>query len=133
MGETRANLTLTNIFNRKTVSVRALVDTGATFLIVTPDVAKELGFDTEECQTRNATLADGSHSSVPLLKGIEIAFEDRTGRIDAYVMGDECLMGYFALECMDLMVDPVRQRLVGAHPGGPRILCTGVRVDPRHP
>ncbi len=133
MGETHADLILTNLFNKKSASVRALVDTGATYLIVTPEAAKALGFDPEECQTRNAILADGTCASVPLLMGIQIEFEDRSCRIDAYVMGDECLLGFFALECMDLMVDPKGQRLVGVRPGGPRILCTGVRVDPRSP
>ena len=129
MGETRVDLVLTNLFNKKTVSVRALVDTGTSDFIVTMDVARALGFDPEECQTRNIILADDTRRRVPLLRGIQLAFDNRDCLIDAYVMGDECLLGFIPLECMDLAVDPKGQRLVGRHADGPVHLCTRWRFD----
>ncbi len=45
MGLTYASLRLTNLFNRQSVQIQALVDTGATFMYVTEDMAIQLGFD----------------------------------------------------------------------------------------
>jgi clan AA aspartic protease len=119
MGATRVQLALTNMFNKTRIEVRALVDTGASHLVVTTDVAKALGFDPEECRTDYATLADGCSRRAPVIAPVQIEFEDRQCSADAFVMGDECLLGFIPLECMDLVVDPKRQCLVGKHPGGP--------------
>ena len=51
MGLTHVELQLTNLFSRKSMRVRALVDTGAMFLCVTQEIAVQLGFDTEEAET----------------------------------------------------------------------------------
>jgi hypothetical protein len=36
-------------------------------------------------------------------------------------MGDDCLFGCVALDCMDLTVGPVKERLVGHHTGAPTV------------
>ena len=63
MGLTYATLRLTNLFNRQFVTVNALVDTGATFMCVTEEVAVQLGFDTTEVSQQTVTLADGHQRS----------------------------------------------------------------------
>ncbi len=65
MGLTYAKLCLTNLFNSKKLTIRALVDTGATFLCVTEEVALQLGFDTTEVSQQVVTLADGHQRRVP--------------------------------------------------------------------
>ena len=45
MGITYADLNLINLFNKQEISIRALVDTGATFMCVTEAMAVQLGFD----------------------------------------------------------------------------------------
>ncbi|TXT21059.1 MAG: clan AA aspartic protease [Gallionellaceae bacterium] len=121
MGATYAELKLTNLFNKQSVKVNALVDTGATFMCVTEEEALQLGFDIGEVATHVVTLADGRQTRVPRIAPIEIAFGNRSYVTEALVLGNEPLMGVLPLEAMDLMVDPLRQQLVvnPAHPNFP--------------
>ncbi|MDO9227494.1 MAG: clan AA aspartic protease [Pseudomonadota bacterium] len=118
MGLAYATLQLTNLFNRKSVQVEALVDTGATFMCVTEEIATQLGFDVTEVSQQVVTLADGHMRKVPKIAPIEIAFENRSYVTEAIVLGNEPLLGVIPLEAMDLIVDPRRQRVV---------------VNPQHP
>ncbi len=121
MGLTYAHLTLTNLFTQQVVTFRALVDTGATFMCVTEEIAHQLGFDTTEVSTQFVRTADGRQLKVPKIAPIEIAFENRTYVTEALVLGDEPLMGALPLEAMDLIVDPTQQRVIvnPAHPNYP--------------
>ncbi|MCX7110690.1 MAG: clan AA aspartic protease [Proteobacteria bacterium] len=125
MGLTYADLRLSNLFNRQKLNIRALVDTGATFMCVTEEVALQLGFDTTEVSQQVVTLADGHQRKVPKIAPIEIAFENRTYVTEALVLGNECLMGVLPLEAMDLLVDPHTQKLVvnPSHPNYPVALA----------
>jgi clan AA aspartic protease len=118
MGLTYAPLKLTNLFNRKTVEINALVDTGATFMCVTEEIALQLGFDLEEVSQQVVTLADGHQRVVPKVAPIEIGFGNRSYVTEAVVLGNEPLLGVIPLEAMDLIVDPRQQALV---------------VNPQHP
>ena len=118
MGETHAQLTVTNLFTKTRVHIRALVDTGCALLTVTEAVAKELGFDPSEFSVRRVTLADGRSVEIPTVGPIEIRIKERSCMTEAHVMGDQCLLGFIPLEALDLMVDPSGQSLVGRHPGG---------------
>jgi len=118
MGLTYANLKLTNLFSQQAVEVKALVDTGATFMRVTEEIALQLGFDIIEVSQQMVTLADGHLRKVPKIAPIEIAFENRTYVPEAVVLGNEPLLGVIPLEAMDLIVDPRQQTLI---------------VNPQHP
>jgi clan AA aspartic protease len=118
MGLTYATLRLTNLFNHQSVQVNALVDTVATFMCVTEEVAIQLGFDTTEVSQQTVILADGHQRKVPKIAPIEIAFENRTYVTEAVVLGNEPVLGVIPLEAMDLVVDPRPQSLV---------------VNPQHP
>lgn len=118
MGLTYATLRLTNLFNGRQVETEALVDTGATFMCVTEEIAFQLGFDTGEVSRQVVTLADGHQRKVPKIAPIEIAFENRSYVTEALVLGNEPLLGVIPLEAMDLIIDPRRQTLA---------------VNPRHP
>jgi clan AA aspartic protease len=119
VGTTFAHITITNLFTKNTTHVRALVDSGSILPSVTEDVAKSLGFDPTEFTTTRVVLADGRRISIPMIGPIQIAYEDRSCTTSAYVMGDECLLGCVPLETMDLILDPLNERLVGRHPLGP--------------
>ncbi|MGE4170572.1 MAG: clan AA aspartic protease [Candidatus Margulisiibacteriota bacterium] len=125
MGLTYTDLSLTNILGKQSIRIRALVDTGATFMCVTPEMATQLGFDTAEVSTHVVTLADGRQIKVPRIAPIEIAFENRTYVTEALVLGNEALMGVLPLEAMDLVVDPLKQRVVvnPEHPNFPVALA----------
>ncbi|MDP2829367.1 MAG: clan AA aspartic protease [Sulfuricellaceae bacterium] len=118
MGLTYAVLRLTNLFNHQQVQVNALVDTGATFMCVTEEIALQLGFDLAEVSQQTVTLADGHQRKVPKIAPIEIAFENRSYVTEAVVLGNEPLLGVIPLEAMDLVVDPRQQTLI---------------VNPQHP
>ncbi len=130
MGQIYADISLFNAWTKKRVSVRALVDTGTTDLCITPDVARELGFDLDEATQRPVTLADGREVTVPRALGVRVYFQDRDHGSDALVMGNECLLGAIPLEGMDLIIDPKNQKLLGRHPDVPRSKAVGVRVRP---
>jgi len=125
MGITYADLSLSNLFTKQKLEVRALVDTGATFMCVTEDVAVQLGFDVDEVSRQIVTLADGHQRKVPKIAPVEIHFENRSYVTEALVLGDECLMGVLPLEAMDLLVDPKTQKLVvnPSHPNYPVALA----------
>ncbi len=118
MGLTYAKLKLTNLFNNQQVEINSLVDTGATFMCVTEEIALQLGFDTTEVNRQVATLADGHQRKVPKIAPIEIAFENRSYVTEAVVLGNEPLLGVIPLEAMDLIVDSRQQMLI---------------VNPQHP
>ena len=118
MGLTYAELTLTNLFTNQQMQVNALVDTGATFMCVTEEIALQLGFDITEVRQQTVTLADGHQRKVPKIAPIEIAFANRNYVTEAVVLGNEPLLGILPLEAMDLVVDPRQQALI---------------VNPQHP
>ena len=118
MGLTYAALKLTNLFTNQQVQVNALVDTGATFMCVTEEIALQLGFDITEVRQQTVTLADGHQRKVPKIAPIEITFENRSYVTEAVVLGNEPLLGVIPLEAMDLIVDPRQQAII---------------VNPQHP
>ncbi len=118
MGLAYATLKLTNLFGHQSVEVNALVDTGATFMCVSEEIALQLGFDITEVSRQVVTLADGHQRKVPKIAPIEIAFGNRTYVTEAVVLGNEALMGVIPMEAMDLVVDP-RQQILIANPQHP--------------
>jgi clan AA aspartic protease len=120
MGCVHVDITLTNLFLKKSFQVHALVDTGAFLMVIPPSMATGLGFDLEEMSARMVTLADGSQTLRPCVP-LEVKWQDRTTSCDAMVLGDQCMVGVLALEGMGLVVDPVQQRVIPnpKHPNGP--------------
>jgi clan AA aspartic protease len=125
MGLTYASIKLTNLFTKQVVGVNALVDTGATFLCVTEEIALQLGFDISEVSTQMVTLANGHQMRVPKIAPVEIGFENRSYVTEAVVLGNEALLGVIPLEAMDLVVDSRQQRLLinPQHPNYPVALA----------
>jgi clan AA aspartic protease len=125
MGLTYAPLKLTNLFTHQSVEVNALVDTGATFMCVSEEVALQLGFDISEVAQQVVTLADGHQRKVPKIAPIEIAFGNRSYVTEAVVLGNEPLLGVIPMEAMDLIVDPRQQVLIAnpQHPNYPVALA----------
>jgi clan AA aspartic protease len=95
--------------------VRALVDTGARTLVISETIRQELGLMLEG--TRSVVLADGSRKIYPVTEPLYILWANRATSCHALVMPNvpTVLLGVIPLEDMDLLVDPVRQELAGAH------------------
>jgi hypothetical protein len=97
------------------LTVKALVDTCAWTLAINEATRAKLGLDIEG--SIGATLADGSTSSYQQTEGVRIQWKDRITTQPALVVpnADAVLLGALPLEALDLMADPVNERLVGVH------------------
>jgi predicted aspartyl protease len=132
MGEIRVRVKLTNAtddtlrrgrkLSRKkvrTYEADAVVDTGAVRSVVPPHVLEALGVGTRG--TRVAGYADGRTEAVGISDGILFDVLGRNTLEEAFVLGDEVLIGQTVLEKLDLLADCANRRLVPnpAHPDQP--------------
>jgi clan AA aspartic protease len=101
--------------------LEALVDTGATTLVLPIDVCRRLRL--RPLRTTQVALADGSLCEMTWVRGVWIEILGRGMTCDALAApeGTTALIGQIPLEGLDLVVDP-RSREVRpnpAHPDGP--------------
>jgi clan AA aspartic protease len=104
-------------------TIDVMVDTGATTLIINEQLFQQLGLGV--MGERKITLANDTKVMCKLTEPLEIHWEDRFVAMSAVVVKDasDFLLGVLPLEGMDLMVDTVNQRLVGAHGDQPLYLA----------
>jgi len=97
-----------------TVTLTAIVDTGATSLVINEDTFKQLGLNVIE--TRFINVAGGGKVLCKVTTPVDIYWKNRFASVNAVVMPEgKTLLGVIPLEFMDLMVDPVNRELVGVH------------------
>jgi len=98
-----------------TLTTEALVDTGATRLVINEDLRQQLNLKIKS--ERPVTLADGTSYTCKMTEEVLIRWKDRESICRALVLPDakHILLGAIPLEDMDLMVDPVNQILKGVH------------------
>jgi clan AA aspartic protease len=96
-------------------TVDAMVDTGATTLVINKDIFQKLGLDVMKEQ--EITLANDTKEKRQVTEPVGIYCDNRSAVMPALVVDEasEVLLGVLPLEGMDLMVDPALQKLVGAH------------------
>ena len=96
-------------------TVEAMVDTGAGTLVINEELRQQLGLEVKV--ERQATLANDAKEMVKIAGLVEVHWKDRMMACQPLVVSgsSEILLGAIPLEDMDLMVDPVRQVLTGAH------------------
>jgi len=96
-------------------AVTAMVDTGAATLVVNEAIRRQLGLTIES--TYVAELADGSVETYGLTEAVHIQWKDRDAICRAILVpqANEVLLGAIPLETMDLIINPSKQELVGAH------------------
>jgi hypothetical protein len=97
------------------VTVDAVVDTGAGPLVITEAMRLRLGLDIEKDSSVN--LAGDVPQRCTIAEAVRIIWKDRFTLSLPFVLptGHETLLGVIPLEDMDLMVNPVKRCLVGAH------------------
>ena len=102
------------------LELEALVDTGATDLVLPANVVSALGLP--EIDQREIRLADGSVRLVSKVSELRVEILGRRMGSDAYVMpaGSTPLIGQIQLEDLDLVVDP-RSRELRVNPESPNI------------
>jgi clan AA aspartic protease len=128
MGTFTEEITLENVLDRddadrgyikesevRAVKVQAMPDTGAWTLVINEEVFRQLGLAVKG-ETRS-TLADGTSARYKITAPVKIQWKDRSTELPSVVIPDahEVLLGALPLEALDLMVDPVRKTLAGAH------------------
>ena len=118
MGYVHADIELANAQNPTlaSLSVRALVDSGALMLCIPEHVRVQLQLT--QIDQREITLADGQRQLVSYVGPLRVSFEKRTCFVGALVLGDEVLLGAVPMEDMDLVVLPAQQRLA-VNPASP--------------
>jgi len=133
MGHVYADITLLNPFdviaaqrgyiaeaNVKQLTVRAMVDSGAMTLTINEEIAKQLDLPVQKRQ--EVVLADGSIRRCDYVGPVHIHFENRFAGCHALVLpgADEVLLGVIPLEEMDVIIDPIDQKLK-VHPDRPHM------------
>src|SRR5437867_2290728 len=90
----------------------ALVDTGATMLSMPKSLIKRLGL--KKFTSRRMRTAKGT-AVFHIYDTVRLTIQGRDCRIDVAVVPEDCpvLIGQVALELLDFVVDPKRQKLVG--------------------
>ncbi|GHV94648.1 hypothetical protein AGMMS50293_09680 [Spirochaetia bacterium] len=132
MGRVVAEITLTNVMDKaqvqagtrsavRQVTVNAVVDTGAGTLVITEDLRQQLGLEIEG--KRRTHFANGEKTECGVTEGVNIRWKDRHTTCPAVVIpgAQFVLLGAIPLEDMDLIVNPAKQELVGAH--GDEVVC----------
>ena len=132
MGEVRVRVRLTNASDEalarrgqlpsdqvRSYEADALVDTGAVSLVMPAYAMQQLGLMARE--QRVVTYADGRTERVQVTEPVIVQIDGRTTSGEAFVLGDEALIGQTVLEAMDLVVDTRNGRLIQnpRHPDGP--------------
>jgi hypothetical protein len=99
----------------RSMTIKAVPDTGAWTLVINEKTRAKLGLAIKG--SIGATLADGSTSVYQQTEAVDIQWKDRSTTQQALLVpyADDVLRGALPLEAMDLMVDPVNERLVGVH------------------
>ncbi len=130
MGLIHAQVKLTNISINQAIEIRAVVDTGIPFMCVTEEMTVQLGFDLSESSAQHVMTIDNQQVLLPKISPIEIEFENRSYVTEALVLADEALMGMIPLQAMDLVVDPIQQKLIvnPAHPNYPLVLAKSINT-----
>jgi len=94
------------------VKARALVDSGAYELIINKEIQEQLQLPV--LGKRPVKLADETIMEVDIVGPVEVRFETRTTTVRALVIPDteEVLLGAIPLEGLDVIIDPLRERLL---------------------
>jgi clan AA aspartic protease len=122
MGAVYTKIKLTNAIDEALISrgllapnllreceVNALVDTGATYLVIPTEIVNKLGLRIRGQQ--KTKYADGREDTLGVTEALLIECEGRQTTEDALVTGDMVLIGQVVLEKLDLLVDCKNQRL----------------------
>jgi len=136
MGKVMEKITLTNSYDEekvesgywrpeqvRSIEIEALVDTGATMLILPADVVARLGL--KEQGRRKVVYANGKDDEIPWIGGVRLTILGREMIASALVVpaGATALIGQIPLEELDLIVDPKSHALKvnPASPDAPRL------------
>jgi len=95
----------------RSMTVNALVDTGAYMLVIGENVRSQLGIEITGEEV--ATLADGTHATLKVAGPVEVRFKNRHTIVEALVVpgNSQVLLGAIPLEGLDVIIDPNKNEL----------------------
>jgi len=100
----------------RSVTTRALVDSGAWDLVLNEEIAQQLQLPLVGKEL--VKLADETLVEVDVVGPVQVRFEDRTTLVSRAVVmptTSEVLLGAYPMEGLDVFIDPKRERLL-VHP-----------------
>ena len=97
------------------MTATVLVDTGAWTLVINEAIREKLGLD--YTGKTPGTLANGEKDEYDTAGPVEILWKNRRTVCDAVILPNakDILLGAIPLEAMDLIINPAKQEVVGAH------------------
>ena len=113
MGKVVEKVKLTSLFEpEKSVEVDAIIDTGATMVVLPQDVIEELGL--RKIGERRVRYANNQIQIKSVYRGVILELKGRDGIFDVLgeVEGSEPLVGQIVLEALDLIVDPITKTVI---------------------
>ena len=128
MGKVIEKVKLTSLFDStKTKEVEAVIDTGATMLVLPRDVIEELGL--RKIGERRVRYANNQIQIKSVYRGVILELKGRDGIFDVLgeVEGSEPLVGQIVLEALDLIVDPITKTVI-PNPRSPDMPMTEILV-----
>ncbi len=104
----------------KSLKVRALVDSGASLLVIPESIKNQLNL--LKVDEQQAELADGRVITLEVVGPIEVRFENRKAIVSAMVVPGEVeiLLGAIPMQAMDVLIDLKNERLI-VNPKSPDI------------
>ena len=92
------------------IKANSMVDSGAYMMVIPEHVKIQLGL--EQIDQREVELADGKIHLCDVVGPIEIRFSNRKAVSNAFVMGNEVLLGAIPMEELDVIINTREQKLV---------------------
>jgi clan AA aspartic protease len=121
MGKVVEKVRLTNLLDpSKSLEVEAVIDTGATMLVLPQEVVEQLGL--KKMREVNVRYANNKAESKAVYGVVTAEIKGRAGEFNvlAEVEGSQPLVGQIVLEQLDLVVDP-GARCIVANPRSPEV------------
>lgn len=121
MGKVIEKVKITNLLEpARTIEVEAVIDTGATMVVLPQNVVGQLGL--RKIREVRVKYANNKTELKSIYGVVTIEIKGRTGNFDvlAEVEGSQPLIGQVVLEILDLVVDP-RTRSLIANPLSPEM------------
>ena len=121
MGKVIEKVKLTSLFEpKKSVEVDAVIDTGATMVVLPKDIVNALGL--RKVREVKVRYANNKVETRPIYLVVTIELKGRSANLDVLVeeKGSQPLIGQVLLELLDLIVEPKTRKLI-PNPASPEM------------
>ena len=122
MGKVIEKVKLTSLFEpEKSLEVEAVIDTGATMVVLPKDIVNALGL--RKVREVKVRYANNKVETRPIYGVVTIELKGRSANLDvlAEEKGSQSLIGQVLLKLLDLIVEPKTRKLI-PNPASPEML-----------